>query len=110
MIYKEFKNQSISRLGMGNMRLPTAGERGPIDREKAQEIIDYAMSHGGESESFTGDALVKYPRSSYNLATKFNVMATTDYRIVFEEQLKKLKTDYIDFYLIHGIFDNNIDQ
>jgi predicted aldo/keto reductase-like oxidoreductase len=122
MIYKPFKDESLSRLGMGNMRLPTTGEHGPIDREKAQEIVDYAISHGinyfdtayiyhgGESESFTGDALAKYPRSSYNLATKFNVMSGTDYKMYFEKQLEKLKTDYIDFYLIHGIFDNNIDQ
>lgn len=122
MIYKPYKNQSISRLGMGNMRLPTTGERGPIDREKAQEIIDYAVSnginyfdtayiyHGGESETFTGDALAKYPRDSYNMATKFNIMSGTDYKAIFEKQLEKMKTDHIDFYLIHGIFDNNIDQ
>ena len=29
---------------MGNMRLPTVGERGPIDEEKARKIIEYAYS------------------------------------------------------------------
>ena len=41
MIYKPFQDLQLSRLGMGNMRLPVRGGR--IDRQKAQEIIDYAM-------------------------------------------------------------------
>ena len=41
MIYKDFKELSLSRLGMGNMRLPT--KLGRINQKKAQEIIDYAM-------------------------------------------------------------------
>jgi predicted aldo/keto reductase-like oxidoreductase len=117
MIYKAFKNWNLSLLGMGNMRLPTKGEgmTAPIDQEKAQEIIDYAMSHGinyfdtayvyhgGKSEQFVGDALSKYPREAYHLATKFFVMANPDYKAVFEEQLSRCKTDYFDFYLLHAI-------
>lgn len=41
MIYKDFKELSLSQLGMENMRLPT--KLGRIDQKKAQEIIDYAM-------------------------------------------------------------------
>ena len=113
MIYKPFKDISLSRLGMGNMRLPEAeGASGPnakIDWVKSQEIIDYAMRHGvnyydtayvyhsGESESFLGEALSGYPRDSYYLGTKFYVMANPNIEQVFEEQLRKLRTDYIDF-------------
>ena len=43
MIYKDFHGLPISYLGMGNMRLPTIGERGPIDEEKARAIIEYAI-------------------------------------------------------------------
>jgi len=115
MIYQDFKNIKVSWLGMGNMRLPVKDDA--IDREKAQEIIDYAMTnginyfdtsyvyHNSESEKFLGDALEKYPRDSYYLATKFFINANPDYKAVFEEQCERLKTDYIDFYLIHGIFD-----
>ncbi len=124
MIYKHFKGIQLSRLGMGNMRLPTIGDDpgGEIDFERAQEIIDYAMNHGvnyydtayvyhnSQSESFLGKALEKYPRDSYYLATKFFIQANNDYKAVFEEQLSRLKTDYIDFYLIHGIFDSNWKQ
>lgn len=44
MIYKDFKELSLSRLKMGNMRLPT--KLGRINQKKAQEIIDYAMEQG----------------------------------------------------------------
>lgn len=116
---KAFKDITLSRLGMGNMRLPIKGKDSEIDYEKAQEIIDYGMSHGinyydtayvyhsGESENFLGTAMKKYPRESFCLATKFFIAASEDYKAVFEEQLKKLQTEYIDFYLIHCINDGN---
>lgn len=46
MYYNEIAGIKVSALGMGNMRLPTTEERGPIDREKAREIIEYAYEHG----------------------------------------------------------------
>lgn len=71
MIKKQFQNIQLSRLGMGNMRLPTiSGEpRSAIDYEKAQEIIDCAMANGINyydtaytypgSEEFLGQAMKK---------------------------------------------------
>lgn len=118
MIYKQFQNIQLSRLGMGNMRLPVWG--GKIDRQKAQQLLDYAMEqginyydtayvyHSGESEPFLGEALNKYSRDSYYLATKFYVMANPDIEQVFEEQLRKLHTDYIDFYLLHCVNEETI--
>ncbi len=48
MNHKPFQDISLSRLGMGNMRLPVQGDKAgaPIDRVRAQEIIDYAMENG----------------------------------------------------------------
>ncbi|HEX2987090.1 MAG TPA: aldo/keto reductase [Chloroflexota bacterium] len=127
MIYKEFKGITISHLGMGNMRLPTTGPgglRAPIDRGKAQEIIDYVyangvnyfdtayMYHGGESERFLGEALKKYPRESYLLADKMWGMLVQQGRPtadVFEEQLRRCQTDYFDFYLLHNVSESTID-
>ena len=112
MIYKPFQDIELSRLGMGNMRLPVSGWR--IDKKRAGEIIDYAMAQGinyydtayvyhqGESESFLGEALNKYPRNSYYIATKFYVMANPDIGQMFEQQLHKLRTDYIEFCVFHG--------
>lgn len=105
------------------MRLPLKEGGGPkdIDYDKAQEVIDYAMSHGinyydsayvyhgGESERFVGHALKKYPRDSYYITTKYHVGANPDYKAVFEEQLERYGTDRIDFYLIHCLMDNNVD-
>lgn len=122
MIYKQFREVNLSRLGMGNMRLPVNKE-GKIDREKAQAIIDYAydhgvnyydtayMYHGGESESFVGDALKKYPRDSYYLATKFPGMMLKPGQKpadIFEEQLRRCQTDHFDFYLMHNMSENTI--
>lgn len=120
MIYKDFQDISLSRLGMGNMRLPV--KRGKIDYEKAREIIDYAMEQGinyydtayvyhqGESEKFLGHALKKYPRDSYYIATKFYVMADGDIERMFNEQLRRLDTDRIDFYLLHCVNEETADK
>ena len=115
MYTKEYRGEQISMLGMGNMRLPTIGEgrNAPIDYEKAAEIIDYAMKNGityydtayvyNGSEVFLGTVLPNYDRKRFKLATKYNIMASSDYKAVFEEQLERLHTNYIDFYLIHAV-------
>lgn len=106
-----------SLLGFGCMRFPTTPE-GKIDEIQSQEMLDYALAQGvnyidtayfyheGESESFLGKALEKHPRSSYFLATKLPVWLLKDgedTRRVVEEQLRRLRTDYIDFYLLHTL-------
>ena len=125
MEYREFHGQKISRLGMGTMRLPRIGGKdgAPIDYEAAEQVIDCAYDNGityydtawpyheGTSESFVGKALVsRHPRDTFALATKFNYRANPDYRYVFETQLERLQTDYIDFYLMHAVMDNSIDN
>ena len=124
MIYKEYKNGvKLSTLGMGNMRLPILdGDNAKIDYEKGQAIIDQAMAaginyydtayiyHGGKSEEFVGKALKKYPRDSYYVADKFNFQAQPDYKLQFPEQLERLQMDRIDFYLLHGIQDQFVDD
>ncbi|HQE70193.1 MAG TPA: aldo/keto reductase, partial [Atopobiaceae bacterium] len=125
MEYREFQGGRISRLGMGTMRLPRIdGKDGaPIDYARAEEVIDCAYDNGityfdtawpyheGTSEEFVGKALVsRHPRGSFNIATKFHIHANPDYRFVFETQLERLQTDYLDFYLVHAVMDNTIDD
>lgn len=126
MIYKVFKDLKLSRLGMGNMRLPTIGDpmTGPIQEDKAQEIIDHVyksgvnyfdtayMYHGGNSEKFLGRALKKYQRGSYYLADKlfgFLVAGGRKPADIFEEQLQRCGTDYFDFYLLHDVCEATVD-
>ena len=124
MIYKPFQSISLSRLGMGNMRLPTVDDKpdAPIDYDRAQQIIDEALAqginyfdtayryHSGGSEPFLGQALSAYDRGSYCLATKFSYDANPDYKAVFAEQREKLRTDYLDFYLLHAVGDGNVEK
>jgi len=107
----------VSRLGFGIMRMPI-GEDKKMDRAKASAMLHKAIAsgvnyfdsaylyHGGESELFLGEELKRYPRESYYLATKlptFTVDTEEKFYSIFNEQLAKLQTDYIDFYLLHGM-------
>jgi len=112
----------VSTFGMGCMRLPRvfAADGTPsVDTEKAFEMIRYAADHGVNyfdtaygyhrqtSESVLGEALQDGGRrAKVKIATKqpFGVMKTqADIRTNLENTLKKLRTDYIDVYLIHNI-------
>ena len=125
MIYKDFKDLKLSALGMGAMRLPTLeGDDARIDTAATQEMVDYAMAHGinyfdtawgyhsGNSELVMGEALKKHPRDSFYLATKFpgyDLGNMPKVKEIFPEQLKKLRVDYFDFYLMHNVNEVNID-
>lgn len=106
-----------SLLGFGCMRFPTTAE-GKIDEARAEKMLDDAIAagvnyidtaypyHNGESEPFVGKALKKYDRDSFYLATKLPLWAVKtldDAKRIFEEQLARLQTDHVDFYLLHAV-------
>ena len=106
-----------SLLGFGCMRFPTTPD-GKIDEAEAERMMDKAIAsgvnyidtaypyHNGESEPLVGKVLKKYDRSSFYLATKlplWAVKSVDDAKRIFEEQLQRLQTDYIDFYLLHAV-------
>lgn len=125
MIYKEYQNLKLSALGMGTMRLPVREKDDSlIDEKKTAEMIAYAMEqgvnyydtawgyHGGNSETVVGKILSRYPRERYYLATKFpgyDLSNMGKAEEIFEEQLKKCRVDYFDFYLFHNVCEMNID-
>jgi predicted aldo/keto reductase-like oxidoreductase len=111
---------TVSALGVGCMRLPRIyqGDKALVDREKAFELIRYAADHGvtyfdtaygyhnQTSEAILGEALAGGRRDKVKIATKqpfFVMTAQGDIRRNLENTLKKLRTDYIDLYLIHNI-------
>lgn len=113
-----------SLLGFGCMRFPTTKE-GKIDEPEAERMLDKAIAegvnyidtaypyHGGESELVVGRVLKKYDRNSFYLATKlpcWEVHKTEDIDRLFQEQLDKLQTEYIDFYLMHALNRGSFDD
>ena len=117
----------VSLLGYGMMRLPV--EEGgtvwdhpdsPIDQELVNQEIDYALEHGmnyfdtspvyckGMSERATGIALARHPRNSYYIATKLSNFSPSTWtteasKAMFENSLKELQTDYVDYLLLHSV-------
>ena len=106
---------SPSLLGFGCMRFPVNPD-GSICEAKAEEMLDTAIKagvtyidtaypyHNGNSEPFVGKVLKKYDRKSFFLATKlpmWDVNSLEDAKRIFHEQLERLQTEYIDFYLLH---------
>ncbi len=125
MTYKEFQGEQLSNLGLGCMRLPHGESYEEIDVEQVRQMVAYAMAHGvnyydtawgyhnGRSETVMGEVLSAYPRGSFYLATKFPGYDVSNFpkvREIFEEQLRKCRVDYFDFYLFHNVCEKNIDR
>jgi predicted aldo/keto reductase-like oxidoreductase len=129
MLYRKLGKSGldVSNLGFGCMRLPIQGGSQShldgfdpnkiIDEEKATQMVEYAIEkgvnyfdtayiyHAGQSETFLGKALKKY-RSQIILVTKLPVMLLKkreDSDQFLEKQLKRLDTDHLDVYLLHGL-------
>lgn len=107
----------ISVLGYGCMRLPLDDEGG-IDEQRAQKLVRTSIDRGvnyidtaytyhmEESEPFVGRALADGYREKVFLATKLPswlVETPSDMDRFLDEQLARLQTDVIDYYLVHSL-------
>ena len=126
MITRQFQELTLSALGFGAMRLPVLdGKDSRIDKKETFRMVDEAMAkginyydtawgyHGGNSEIVMGEALAKYPRNSFYLATKFpgyDVSNMPKVKEIFEKQLEKTGVEYFDFYLFHNVCEMNINE
>lgn len=119
MQYRTFKkiNKEVSLLGMGCMRLPET-EDGKVNQQEAINIIRSAIDsginyvdtaypyHNGQSERIVGMALKDGYREKVLLADKMPIWLAKDeehMKEIFNKQLQRLDTDYIDMYLVHNV-------
>lgn len=127
-------NEKVSLLGYGMMRLPVvgggAGRENPdadIDQEMVNKQVDYAIEHGvnyfdtspaycqGRSEKATGIALHRHPRDKYFVATKLSNFSPETWSKkasieMFENSLKELQVEWIDYLLLHAIGGDSRDM
>ena len=115
MVYRDLGNTGVrlSPLGFGMMRLPS-DER--VVTKMVRDAIDAGVNYidtaygylDGKSESITGRVLSDGYRDKIYLATKCPVWLIekdTDFDRILNEQLKRLKTEQIDFYLLKNIYN-----
>lgn len=111
----------FAQLGFGLMRLPEIEENGEpaIDIEAVKQMVDAFMAagftyfdtaytyHRGTSEIAAREALVKrYPRESFQLATKLPAWAARDAthaQGMFDTSLERTGAGYFDYYLLHQL-------
>ena len=115
-----YLGQEIPKLGFGLMRLPMLGEE--VDIEQTKQMVDKFLQAGftyfdtaygylgGKSEEAVKTALVdRYPRESFQLATKLPAWAgpTTaqEAKDMLKTSLKRTGAGYFDFYLLHNCGD-----
>ncbi|MDR1156717.1 MAG: aldo/keto reductase [Oscillospiraceae bacterium] len=106
----------ISQLGFGCLRLPHKGRS--IDLPRTAEMVHAAIEGGVNyfdtayiyqgSEAALGEILSGGARARVKLATKLPTFLTrspSDFDRFFDAQCARLRTDYIDYYLMHMLTD-----
>lgn len=119
MRYRRMGDLNVSILGLGAMRLPLKADGKKIDKRETDRMIRYGIErginyidtaapyHDGRSEEVVGKILSAGLRDKVLLATKLPcwlVQTAADFDRLLQEQLRKLRTDRIDVYLLHALF------
>ncbi|MDR3002440.1 MAG: aldo/keto reductase [Fibromonadaceae bacterium] len=120
----------VSLLGFGMMRLPRVARAqreslvgdNDLDQEAANGLVDFSIAHGvnifdtspryckGFSESVTGQALSRHSRDKYLISTKMSNQSDWSFEAslkMYQKQFEDLRTDYIDYYLVHNVGNHN---
>ena len=120
---RDYLGRDTPKLGFGMMRLPKLDD-GSMDMEQIRQMVDEFMGagltyfdtayvyDGGDSEIATRKALVeRYPRDAFTITTKANAWLGSPTEEQTKQQLQtsmeRLGVDYLDYYLLHAVQDNN---
>ncbi|MBE6402470.1 MAG: 4Fe-4S dicluster domain-containing protein [Lentisphaerae bacterium] len=125
MIINNCNGTHVSMLGLGMMRLPCIENNdGRIDEVEVCRMVDYAIEHGvnyfdtawmyhrGTSEEVSGRCLNRHKRSDFLLASKFPGQlpeAVNAVEKTFETQIARSNVGYFDFYLLHNVYEQNLE-
>ena len=111
-----FFDKEIKKLGFGLMRLPKKDDL--IDIEQVKEMVDRFMEAGftyfdtawayeGSEDAIRKALVERYPRESFQLATKnaawIRCESREDAIRQFEESLERTGAGYFDNYLLHNL-------
>ena len=114
-----YLGEEIKKLGFGLMRLPMDGDK--IDIEQVKQMVDRfldagftyfdtAWAYAGSEDAIRQALVERYPRESYQLATKnaawIDCKTKEDAQKQFETSLKQTGAGYFDFYLLHNLGEN----
>lgn len=120
MLYNTARSQGekLSILGFGCMRLPLNSDK-TVNREESKRIVRWGIDNGINyidtayvyldkfGEEIVGECLADGYRDKVHLATKIPVWLGNGTKAglhkLFEEELQHLKTDHIDFFLVHSL-------
>ncbi|MDR3222807.1 MAG: aldo/keto reductase [Methanobrevibacter sp.] len=123
MRYKKIDKtgDELSILGYGCMRYPR--KNGMVDFKETKKQIRMAIDNGvnyfdtaymyPQSEEILGKILLDGYRERVKIATKVQISkinSREDINKIFQKQLTRLQTDYIDYYLLHDIDIENWEK
>ena len=114
---KDRYGNELSALGFGCLRFPQ--KMGRIDYEQTEKQLVMAIGQGvnyldtayiyGGSEAVVGEILEKNGlRDRVNIATKlphYLIKSREGLDKIFSEELKRLRTDHVEYYLMHMLND-----
>lgn len=113
-----YLGEEIGKLGFGLMRLPRIGDTKEFDLEQIKQMVDEFLEAGftyfdtawayqGSEETIKKALVERYPRESFQLATKnaawINCKTREDAIAQFETSLERTGAGYFDFYLLHNL-------
>lgn len=116
-----YLGETIKKLGFGMMRLPQ--KDGKIDIEQTKEMVDLFMAasftyfdtawaYNGSEDAVRQALVERYPRESYQLATKnaawINCKTKEEAQSQLEVSLKQTGAGYFDYYLLHNLGESRI--